>query len=261
MPRRKKSATPAATPAKTSPTKSQPQPAQAKSSQSARTPTPTPTQPPKDPLASLFSQYASPESAEDEQVIAEDKLEALFKDMSVDPDGRLAMIFAWQCGCQELGMISKDEFKNGLKKMGYSYQGGLTAIAQELKKKETALARDTTLKNAEWKELYTYGFNICKETAEKRGIDKALASAMLKLLLGERQAHVPEFCTYLEQDESVKVISLDVWNCFCDFAHSIQANLSNYNEDDSWPCLIDQYVAFRKGETTEENSQNEILVK
>jgi len=220
----------------------------------AVTPTPKP-QPPKDPVASLFSTYAG---EEEDGVIAEEKLESFFKDMSVDPDSRLAILFAKECGCEELGVISKEEFGKGLKKLAYTYQNGLSGIAQELRKKDTAVARDLTFKNTDWKELYTYGFNICKENAEKRGIEKSIAVGMLKLLMGESKPHVTEFCGYLEHDESVKVISQDAWTCFCEFSSTIKKDLSNYDEDEAWPCLIDQYVAFRQGRL-DENS--DMLVK
>jgi len=191
-------------------------------------------------------------------VIAEEKLESLFKDMAVDPDSRMAILFAKECGCQELGVIGKDEFGKGLNKLSYSYQNGLSAIAQELKKRDTALMRDPTFKNAEWKDLYMYGFNICKENAEKRGIEKSMATGMLKLLMGESKPHVTEFCAYLDHDESVKVISQDAWTCFCEFSSTIAKDLSNYDEEEAWPCLIDSYVAFRQGRL-DENS--EMLVK
>jgi len=180
--------------------------------------------------------------------------------MSVDPDGRLALIFAWICGCKELGVIQQNEFNEGMKKLGYDNQG-LTKVSQELKKKETALMKETALsKNADWKDFYLWGFNICREGPDKRGIEKAMAVCMLKLILGEKKPHVSQFCSYIEQDENVRVISQDFWTCFCEFSNTVSDDLKNYDEEEAWPCLIDQYVAHRKGLTTDaENS--DVLVK
>jgi len=224
-----------------------------------------PTSKPKESLATLFETYSiKPEEEEEEieeAIIAEEKLESLFKDMSVDPDGRLALIFAWSCGCRELGVIRQNEFKDGMKKLGFDEKdgGSLTKISQELKKKETALMRDTTLsKNADWKDFYLWGFNICREGPDKRGIEKALAVGMLKLILGEKKAHVSQFCSFIERDESVRVISQDFWSCFCEFSNTISDDLKNYDEEEAWPCLIDQYVAHRKGGDVE---NLDVLVK
>lgn len=204
---------------------------------------------------------------EEEPVIAEDKLETLFKDMSIDPEGRLALIFGWLCGCAELGAIKQNEFNDGLKKLGIdtdnnNQSGILTKAAQELRKKETALMRDTTLsKNAEWKDFYLWGFNICREGPDKRGIDKTMACCMLKLILGEKKAHVGNFCSYIDRDESVRVISLDFWTCFCEFSNTVAEDLKNYNEEEAWPCLIDQYVAHRKGRTATDVEDSDVLVQ
>jgi len=277
MPRKKKTTTTAKqTPIKASPKpKSTPSttaktpststaPTKTNSTQPAAVSSPTTTSvvvvtpPPKGNIASLFANYSISDG--EETFIAEEKLESLFKDMSVDPDGRLALIFAWVCGCRELGVIHQDEFSAGMKKLGFDTAGGsLTKAAQELRKQETALLRDTTLsKNADWKDFYNWGFNICREGPDKRGIDKTMAVCMLKLTLGEKKPHVSQFCSYIDQDASVKVIGLDFWTCFCEFSNTVAEDLNNYSEEEAWPCLIDQYVAFRKG-LTDENS--DMLVK
>jgi len=191
-------------------------------------------------------------------VIVEEGMERLFADMSVDPDSRTAMVFAWLCASKELGVLSKDELRQGMSKLGCNPAGGLRKVSEELRKKEKLVMQKVSLTSAEFKEFYSYCFNICRDIPEKKGIEKALATGMLKLVLGENVPHVKEFSEFLAEDESVKVINGDVWQCFCEFSQTIALDLGNYDETEAWPCLIDQYVSHRNGNS---DNNSDMLVK
>jgi len=57
-----------------------------------------------------------------------------------------------------------------------------------------------------------------------------MAEAMMKLILGSRN-HVENYCKFLHEQDSYKVVNLDQWMSFLEFSRTIAADLSDYDEN------------------------------
>jgi hypothetical protein len=43
----------------------------------------------------------------------------------------------------------------------------------------------------------------------------------------------------------------DQWDNLYDFSLAVSADLANYDEDDGWPCLLDEYAQWRRNPTAD----------
>ena len=82
----------------------------------------------------------------------------------------------------------------------------------------------------------------------------------MQLLLRGRSAHLDDFCTFLASKESTKRMSYDQWNSFLDFTTSINADLSNFDEDGAWPLLLDDFVEWKQWQASEHQCGNKLII-
>lgn len=66
---------------------------------------------------------------------------------------------------------------------------------------------------------------------------------MLELVL-PNGPHTKKFGEFLRQTKSYKVINKDQWACFLEFSRNVKKDLSNYDNSEAWPLLIDEFVEF-----------------
>lgn len=78
---------------------------------------------------------------------------------------------------------------------------------------------------------------------DQRSMDIETARAMLALLLGKQWSMHGHFDAFLSQSK-YKVINKDQWCNVLEFSRSVNADLSNYDEDGAWPVLLDEFVAW-----------------
>jgi len=71
---------------------------------------------------------------------------------------------------------------------------------------------------------------------------------MLELLMGDRFYHSKKFLEFLTKQTSYKAINLDQWMSLLEVCRTISDNFSDYDESSAWPVLLDEYVAWAKGE-------------
>ena len=62
----------------------------------------------------------------------------------------------------------------------------------------------------------------------------------------ENSPHTSQFIQFLKEQEEIKSLSKDQWNVYYEFVNSVADDLSDYDAEDAWPCLIDEYVEWRK---------------
>jgi hypothetical protein len=94
------------------------------------------------------------------------------------------------------------------------------------------------------KGLYRFSYEYARsinESPGQRTIDTDMAMAMLNILLKSRWALLPRFLEHL-QSKKVKVINRDQWNSLFEFSNTILPDMSNYDENDAWPLLLDEFV-------------------
>ncbi|OAE26540.1 hypothetical protein AXG93_3817s1020 [Marchantia polymorpha subsp. ruderalis] len=94
-----------------------------------------------------------------------------------------------------------------------------------------------------FKEFYTFSFQYCLTEPRQKTLDLETACQMLELVLGPRP-HLSNFVQFLQEQTEYKAMNLDQWNAFLRFCDEIKPDLSNYDENQAWPLLLDNFVEW-----------------
>lgn len=182
----------------------------------------------------LYDKYKDKDSYEQ---IGPEGVEQLCKDIGVDPEDVLVLVFAWHLNAQRMGFFGKDEFINGLQKLGADN-------LSKLKGQMTNFRRDLE-DHVKFKDIYRFAFGFAKER-ESKILDLPTADALLALVLGNRYQHTEPLRQFLKEQTTYKSVNLDQWMNILEFSKSIKADLSNYDENSAWPVLLDEYCEWAK---------------
>jgi len=184
-------------------------------------------------LEELFDKYKDEEG----QQIGPEGIEQLCKDIGVDPEDVLVLVFAWHLNAQRMAFFSKEEFLSGLQKLGVDslpkLKGQLNTFKKDLEDQ------------AKFKDIYRFAFGFAKEK-ESKILDLPTADALLALVLGTRYPHTEPLRQFLKEQTTYKSINQDQWMNILEFSKSIKADLSNYDENSAWPVLLDEYCEWAK---------------
>lgn len=137
-----------------------------------------------------------------------------------------------------MGEYKWPEFKRGCAALGCdsiaSWRGVLTRLRNELKNEANFLA------------LYKYSFNFAQEKG-KRNVEVELACGLWDLLIGSQK------CSFLEQWKAflngkverneILVVTKDTWEQFYQLNKSTNGNIAEFEDDGTWPVMIDDFVA------------------
>jgi len=182
-------------------------------------------------LDELFDTYKDPEER-----IGPNGVEVLCNDMQISPDSLTALVLAWQLNAAEMGYFTREEFVGGMELLK-SYD--LHTLRNKILKLETEVQSNTGL----FTDLYKFAFGFCCDRANKKSADIDVAASMLELVL-PNGPHTKRFSEFLRQTKSYKVINKDQWACFLEFSRNVKKDLSNYDNSEAWPLLIDEFVEF-----------------
>lgn len=149
----------------------------------------------------------------------------------------MTLVFAQQCGAGTLGVFSKAEFVAGMQALRADSVEQLTAALRELRRKLDAAGPDRA--------LMSFVFDLARDSDEVKTIDPQLASGLAALLL----RHTPlgaRLATFLGEQTTYRGINADQWLGVWDFARSVNANFSGYDEDGAWPIIVDEFVEWAR---------------
>jgi len=177
----------------------------------------------------LFNEYTTPDDAE---VIGPDGIVDFCKAIAVDPEDVVMLVLAWKMDAKQMGYFSKKEWIKGLSDLQCD---SIVKLRSKIDSLRSQLYDATTFKN-----VYRYSFDFSKDK-DQRSMDIETAQAMLRLLLGKQWPLHKHFDAFLSQSK-YKVINKDQWCNVLEFSRSVNADLSNYDEDGAWPVLLDEFV-------------------
>uniref|UniRef100_A0A6B2LJG9 Defective in cullin neddylation protein n=1 Tax=Arcella intermedia TaxID=1963864 RepID=A0A6B2LJG9_9EUKA len=180
----------------------------------------------------FFNTYKDPQS----DVIGPAQLEKFCGDMGIDSSDVSILVLAWHLKSQQLGHFSREEFHQGMKKLRVANIASLKVMLENVKKNYDKIQAD------KFYDLYQFSFRYCLERPTQKFLSPEIASIMLNLVLMDKP-HVKTFTQFLVDCQ--KKINIDQWKVFLDFSKTIQQDFSNYNEEESWPCIFDEYVEYQ----------------
>lgn len=211
-------------------------------------------------IVALFDKYKEPGH---EMILAEG-IGRFCEDLGVDPSDVAMLVLSWHFGADIMCQYSKDEFVQGMVKLGCDSLGKLAGRLGELR---AELGREDR-----FKEVYLYAFSFAREQGQKiLQLDTALGMWQL-LFAGRSWPHLDHWLTFL-QEKHGKAISRDTWTQFYNFTMAsacqhrrcmprcrpcdrsilspivprqrIRPDFSDYDaENGAWPVIIDDFVAW-----------------
>lgn len=86
----------------------------------------------------------------------------------------------------------------------------------------------------------------CAEERQKT-VDVETCVAMLSVVLPDCP-HLTAFQTFLKEQQDYKRLTLDQWQGFLRFCEETLPDMSNFDESQAWPLLMDNFVDWAKGQ-------------
>ncbi|XP_048121244.1 DCN1-like protein 5 isoform X2 [Alosa alosa] len=171
-----------------------------------------------------------------DEVVGPEGMEKFCEDIGVEPENIVMLVLAWKLEAENMGFFTKEEWLKGMTSLQCDcterLQGKLDYLRSQL--------NDSTV----FRHIYRYAFDFARDK-DQRSLDMDTAKSMLALLLGRTWPLFPVFHQFLEQSK-YKVMNKDQWYNVLEFSRTVNADLSNYDEDGAWPVLLDEFVEWQK---------------
>jgi len=190
-------------------------------------------------IDTLFDQYMD---ADSDLIGDGGGMERLFAELGVDSEDLASLLLAWQMKAQKLGEFTRQEWTEGLT---YLKCDSITKIKERLPALRAQIAED-----GQFKDFYNFVYNYGKGT-EQKSLDLEFAIALWKLVLKDRFIHLDMWIAWLQENRKHS-ISKDEWSLLLDFSNSVNKEMTNYNAEEAWPVLIDDFVEYGRAKFEEQ---------
>mmetsp|Transcript_13398 Transcript_13398/g.34367 ORF Transcript_13398/g.34367 Transcript_13398/m.34367 type:complete len:252 (-) Transcript_13398:1458-2213(-) len=182
-------------------------------------------------LDELFQKYKDPS---DTMMLAEG-VGQFCEDLEVDPTDIVLLVISWHMNAATMCEYSRDEFVNGLAKLGIDSIDKLKASLDKLRNE----LKDET----KFRDIYNYAFSFAREKGQKC-LQLDTAVGMWQLIFSSHPwPLVGDWCDFLQEHHN-RAISKDTWTQLLDFIKSIKPDFSNFDDNGAWPYLIDEFVEY-----------------
>uniref|UniRef100_A0A1I7U2Z2 Defective in cullin neddylation protein n=1 Tax=Caenorhabditis tropicalis TaxID=1561998 RepID=A0A1I7U2Z2_9PELO len=177
----------------------------------------------------------------------------LIQALGYRPTDRQVLVLAWKLKAQTQCEFSLEEWVQGMADL---QADNIKTLKQRIDQINSQLNTDKKMSGELYRFAFTYG-----KSASSRSLDMETAVCYWDVLFGPRtplMSHWVEFLYATEKKESERLakelgpnnakqvknvwITRDDWNLFRDFILFTKSDLSDYDEEGSWPVLIDQFV-------------------
>ncbi|KAJ2709751.1 DCN1-like protein 5 [Coemansia spiralis] len=186
-----------------------------------------------DPQA-WFVKYQDLDRSDGKDLIAPDGFERLCEELGYDMEAIEPMVLLWKLNAAELGTVELGGWVSGLREMDVADVDGLrNAVAAVV----ASFDSDPAQFKAFYRKVYDYLL-----VGKQRMVSAEYVAAVLPVVA--RKTWVMEkFVAFLDaRSDRVKAINRDQWQSLLELSRALKADLSNYNKDDAWPALLDDFV-------------------
>eukprot|EP00752_Nemacystus_decipiens_P012031 g10666.t1 len=209
---------------------------------------PVPPPPPAvDPrkLDDWFNRYAD---GDEKDSILDDGIEKFYAELGVDTQDLIVLIISWKMEAEEMCVYSRGEWQKGMSKLGVS---STRQLRQQL---DTLRGEVADRRSQTFREFYMFCFEYAKERG-KKSIELEVCLSVWDLALqGPEFPLLKDFSEFL-RGAKVPVVTKDMWAQTLAFFCQVDADLSNFDESDAWPVVVDEFVekmlAQKKASTSE----------
>ena len=94
--------------------------------------------------------------------------------------------------------------------------------------------------------FFSFCFQFLKETNHQKSLNIQIVSSVLKSIMGNNRSSFTDSFTKFLSNSKIKCLNLDQFRMFVDFSCIIKPDFSNYDTNDAWPTVYDDYVDFMK---------------
>lgn len=190
-------------------------------------------------LEKIFAKYAD-ESKKDEIGI-EGTMQYL-EDLEIGLEEVGVLGLAMELAAPTQGVFTRSGFIGGWTALRISSLEGMKQHAATL---TPALSSSSSTRDAElFKKTYLHTFTFALTPPSRTlPLDSAIVFWDL-LLAGDVFPRLDQWRRFVT--EKGRGISRDVWNLLYDFIHTVGADLSDYDESEAWPVMIDEFVVWAK---------------
>lgn len=187
-----------------------------------------------DAVNAWFDTYIDPD--DDEDTIHEEGILKFCEDIGVDPQDLVVLVIAWKMGATYMCALTRKEWQKGMQEMDCDSAATLMT--------KIRLLRESIASEAEFKRFYSFCFGFSKEPGQK-SLSIDIAMAMWELLLSTRFKELTaSWLAFLVEKKPVKGVTRDTWDLLFDFFVKVRESYDNYDENEAWPVLIDDYMTW-----------------
>lgn len=189
-------------------------------------------------VESVFNKYAD---EDDPLIIDVVGIGSICEEVGIDAEDIAALMLVWKLGAKAVKpqCITKEEFLQGMERYGLNSINDIKQILPQLD--------PGFLDQSEFLEFYRFVFKFNLE-GTKRTIDKETIAMLLPIVIDTNRApHLNEFIEFLGLEECKHPhITLDQWTQFLQFEKQMNQDLSNFDDNDAWPLLLDEFVDWMR---------------
>ena len=183
----------------------------------------------------LFDKYK--DNSED-SILAEG-MEVFCEDLMVHPEEFIVLVLAWKFQATTMCRFTRTEFVQGCKSLKADSIKAIQSRFPEL--------RQEVKSETKFKDLYRFTFNFGLDSeGGQRTLPCDIAIPLWRLVFENNKPPLLErWCDFLVANQT-RGISRDTWQMFLNFTEVIGDNLDNYDDNEAWPSLFDDFVDYER---------------
>jgi hypothetical protein len=182
-------------------------------------------------LNKLFDSFADDDDTES---ISMEGIAKMCEELDLDPSTDVkVLVLAHKLHASKPGQIARVEFIAGMTSLR-------VCTMLELKRKIPSFDVGF-MEKTEFREFYRFCFSFSREGTHKT-IEKELAMALMQMVLDTGRApHLTYFLDFLNQSSQHARITMDQWDSFLQFNHTVALDISNIVDDGACKLLCEYY--------------------
>ena len=174
-----------------------------------------------------------------EDAILAEGMEKFCVDLMVHPAEFIVLVLAWKFQANTMCRFTRTEFVQGCKSIKADCIKAIQSRFPDI--------RHEVVDETKFKDLYRFTFNFGLDSeGGQRTLPCDIAIPLWKLVFENNEPPLLErWCDFLVANQT-RGISRDTWQMFLNFTEVIGDNLDNYDDNEAWPSLFDDFVEYER---------------